>query len=135
MVDIHIRDISDPVKRCELVEELIKKLGKTKLVFEAKIPNWHGADSWTIYGDFVWYPALPEGYSLVLPSEEEREILIKAKRYTVTNDYGTLADHETAKESASWWIRIKIRDLVNIYAQASVDPVVAHKQIEEKVRD
>lgn len=139
MVDIHIRDISDPKKRRELVMEILAKTGRKDLVFEVLVGRGRfemmSGRIESYFGDYVGsINYLDEEGRLTWNGNKENDvILVKVTSYTRHYTYSRgEKDCEVieAGEGRWWYTQLNIRDLVNITQQASVEPVVKLKEIE-----
>ena len=114
--------------------EILKKTGKKKLVFEVMVANRHG---WydepgrveSVFGDFLGSVNHFDTGVLKWDGNTEADaILVKATAYTDTFSYGD--EPREAGEGRYWYIKLNVRDLVNITQQVSVEPVVKLKEIE-----
>lgn len=157
MVDIHIRDISDQSKRMAVVREILEKIGKQNLVFKVAVPsgsrtnqNYHPLSDLEYYGTYrggISYHG--EGYNHFGSRHDELLIKIDSyvetrfSRYGAPHGEGWVVDpvrsegsgglyHRKqffAGEGMIWHVVIKTSDLINITAQASVEPVTVLKEI------
>lgn len=139
MVDIHVRDISDPRKRRALVMELLEKTGHKNLVFEVLVArgayDMRSGRVESYFGDYVGsINYLNEEGTLSWDGNTDSDvILVKVRSYTRHYTYyrgETDFELIEAGEGKWWYTRLNIRDLVNITQQASVEPVVKLKEIE-----
>lgn len=149
MVDIHIRDISDPAKRKQLVDEILTKTGNKALAIEVHAdPQYReNGRKLTLLGDVmgkVNYVAKDDArwYGAFASRRDEDELLLKVSAYIESdqsyeyrNQYGRdemgwKHTHHEADPGRIWYVVVKIKDLINITQQASMEPVVVKKEIE-----